>query len=220
MFCAPTLESTSSFNSLVLSRLGVIGTCARWIFKKSGHWDNNKLEAARRLYWEPIVIFWTRSFTVRVTESGPKSRNHSIPSLEAEKVTLLYCRQKVYELRLQTSFWKIVSTNGKSTWFCHKWNDFHLLSLMFRCDWLWLVSKCLRKRSWFFFFVVTTRLFDRAVCAIAAKQHLCRFLVFERKIQSVVTGFALFTVVELRRFIGWKVNTLLFFHMLDNTYLQ
>ena len=35
-----------------------------------------------------------------------------------------------------------------------------------------------------------------------AKQHNCRLLVLKRNIQTVATGFALFTVVETSRFIG------------------
>ena len=59
-----------------------------------------------------------------------------------------------------------------------------------------------------FFFVISTQLSGKAMCSITAKQHNCRFLVLKRNIQNVAAGFALFTVVETSRFIGWKVNTL------------
>ena len=41
-----------------------------------------------------IVIFWSSSFTVIVTESGPKSRVHWIPSLETEKI-IIFCKLTV-----------------------------------------------------------------------------------------------------------------------------
>ena len=58
---------------------------------------------------------------------------------------------------------------------------------MVDCAW----RKISSKRRWFFIFVVTTRLFDKAMCAIAVKQHNCPFLVFEGNIQNVAAGFAL-----------------------------
>ena len=47
---------------------------------------------------------WDAIFTVRVTESGPKSRDHLIPSLEAEKVMLLYCWLEMYTMRKEMKF--------------------------------------------------------------------------------------------------------------------
>ena len=123
--CAPTLEGTSSLVSIVPSWLGVTGTRATWLFKKSCLWDNNKIQAARRNSCEFIVFSWARSFTVRVTESGPKSRNHSIPLLDTEKLMLLYCRLEVYKMRMEMSFWLTVWTNGESTRICYKWEDFY-----------------------------------------------------------------------------------------------
>ena len=82
--CATTLESTLSLISCVPWWLGVTGARARWLFKNCCLWYNSKLHAARGISWESIVISWTRSFTFTVTESGPKSRDHSIPSLETE----------------------------------------------------------------------------------------------------------------------------------------
>ena len=64
------------------SLLGVIGTRVRWLLKNSCLWDNNKFKAVRGISWEIIVISWKRSFTVRITESGPNSRDHSLLSLE------------------------------------------------------------------------------------------------------------------------------------------
>ena len=102
--CAPTLESNSSFISIVPSWLGVIGTRARWLFKESCLGDSKKLQAARGTSWEFTVISWTRSLTVTETESGTKSRDSSIRSLETEKTMLLYCRLKVYKMRMQLNF--------------------------------------------------------------------------------------------------------------------
>ena len=96
--CATTLESTSSIISCVSCWLGLTGTRARWWFKNYCLWDNNKLQAARGISGEHIAISWTRSSTIRVIESGPKSRDHSIPSFGTAKTMLLYCRLKVYKL--------------------------------------------------------------------------------------------------------------------------
>ena len=65
-----------------------------------------------------------------------------------------------------------------------------------------------QKWKWLFFSVVATRLSCKAMCSITAKQHKCRYLVLKRNFQNVAACFALFTVVETSRFIGWKVNTL------------
>ena len=73
----------------VLCWLGITGTRARWLFKNYCLWDNNKLQDARGSSWELIVLSWTRFFKVRVTKSGPKSRDHSISSFETEKIMLL-----------------------------------------------------------------------------------------------------------------------------------
>ena len=88
-FSAPTLGSNSSLISCVPCWLGVTGTRARWLFENCCLWDSNKLQAARGNSFELIIFSWTRSFTVRVTESGPKSRDHSIPLLETAKIMLL-----------------------------------------------------------------------------------------------------------------------------------
>ena len=124
--CAPTLESTSSLISIVASWLGLTGTLARRLFKKSCLSDINKLQAAREISCELIVISWKRSFTVRVNESGPKSRDHSTPSLEIEKILLLYCRIKGYKMTTKLILWSTVSTNGVSARLCHKKIDFCL----------------------------------------------------------------------------------------------
>ena len=86
--CVPLIESTSSIISIVHCWFGVTGNRARWFFKKSCHGDNNKLQIARGVSWELSFNFWT-SFTVKVTESDPKSRDRSKPSLETEKFMLL-----------------------------------------------------------------------------------------------------------------------------------
>ena len=76
-------------------------------------WDNNELQAARGKSWEPFVLSKTRSFTLKETESGPKSRHHSIPSLEIEEVMLLYCRLNVNKMKLEMDFRLTVSFNTK-----------------------------------------------------------------------------------------------------------
>ena len=80
--------------------------------------NNNKLQAARRIFWEHFAISWTRSFTVTITESSANSRGQSIPTLDTEKIVLLYRRLKVYKERLEMIFWLTVWTNGKSTRLC------------------------------------------------------------------------------------------------------
>ena len=59
-------------------------------------------------------------YTVRITKSGPKSREHSIALLETEKVILLKCRLKVYKMKLEMRFRVAVATIGKSTRLCPK----------------------------------------------------------------------------------------------------
>ena len=78
ILCAPRLESTSSFISMVPSWLGVIGTHTRLLFKKSHLWDCNKLKDASGISWIYIANSWKRSLTVKITECGPKSRDLSI----------------------------------------------------------------------------------------------------------------------------------------------
>ena len=65
-----------------------------------------------------------------------------------------------------------------STRLCHKWKDFYFFWLKFGGGWLWLAEKFFQKRRWFFF-VVTTPLFDNAMCAIATKYQNCRFFVLQ-----------------------------------------
>ena len=127
--CAPTLESTPTLISLVPSWLGVLGTLPRWLFKKSCLWDINYLKAATGISCELIVMSCPRSLPVRVTEIGPKSRKHSIPSLETQKIMLFYCRLKVFKMRSNISFWLSASSNGVSTRLCHNWNTFCLIWL-------------------------------------------------------------------------------------------
>ena len=46
-------------------------------------------------------IFWTKCFTFQVTESGPESRAHWIPSLETEDNMLSYWRLKLLKMKLK-----------------------------------------------------------------------------------------------------------------------
>ena len=84
MSCAPTLQSTSSRISIIPCWMGLIGARTSGLLQKICLWDNNKLQAGRVFSWELIVISWTRSFTVRITEYDSKSRDHSKFSLETE----------------------------------------------------------------------------------------------------------------------------------------
>ena len=85
---SPTLESTSSLISCFPRWLGVTGTHARCLFKNCCLWDISISQAAKGISCELIVLFWTRSFTAVVTESGPKSKVHWIPSFETEKIKI------------------------------------------------------------------------------------------------------------------------------------
>ena len=89
MCCALALESISTRSSNIPSWFGVSGTRAGWLLENSHLWDNNKLQTARGKSRKIIVNSWMRSFTVRVTESGLKSRDFSIPPLETDKIMLL-----------------------------------------------------------------------------------------------------------------------------------
>ena len=164
--CAPTLESISSLISCVSCRLGVTGTRARWLFTKTCLWGNNQLQAARENSRKLIVSSWTRSFTVRVTESGPNLRDHSMHLLETEKIMLLYCRLKVYRMKIEKNFWLPVSTDEKRHNYAIKGRIiafFGSRSGVIKSDWRRYFYK---ERISFFFFVITTRLFDMAMCRI------------------------------------------------------
>ena len=105
-------------------------------------------------------------------------------------------------------FWLTVSTNGVSTRICHKSNDFCLPWFRLGCAWLWWTEINLRKTRWLFCFVILTRFSGKAMSTITTKQHICRFLVLQKNIQNVTTGFALFTVVGIGNSVSWKVSTL------------
>ena len=169
MSCATTLERTSSLISILPSCLGEYGSRATRLFKNSCLWDPNKFEAARVISWEHIVISWTRSSTFRKTEFGPKSRDHSKLSLKTENIMILYCRRKVYKMRIWMTFWLAVSTNEVSTWLCHKWiplppnnisvDFWHLKGLFFLsftifsfCIWLIEMNNCLSGTKLVFFY--------------------------------------------------------------------
>ena len=184
---APTLESTSSLISNVPCWLGVMETCARWLFKKSCLWDNSNCQAAWGVSYELIVKFWSRSFTAKVTESGPKSRVHWIPSLKTEKI-IIFCTLNVSwvavdcRLKLNKMIWKMnmslkSSTNSKRIRLFLIWTHFNLFWFGFGCAWLWLAEKFLQKWRWLLVFVVATRFSCKTMCTVTAKQENCRFLV-------------------------------------------
>ena len=107
-----------------------------------------------------------------------------------------------------------LKSSANRTWIClfhnfgSNWTRFALFWFRFGCAWLWLAVKILQKDRWFSFLVIATRLSGKAMCIVTAKQQKCRFFVLKSNIQNVATRFALFTVVETSRFIGWNVNTL------------
>ena len=138
--------------------LGIIGTRGRWLFKKSCFfWKAQEAPSCEiDFLWNYSSFLDEVSLTARVIESGPKPRDHSIPSSETEKTMLLYSRLKLYELRMQMISWLHVSTNLESARLCHEWNDFFLLWQRFGCAWLWLAENLLQKWRWFSFFVIVT----------------------------------------------------------------
>ena len=167
---------TYTWKYFVPSRLEVTGTLARRLFKKSCVCDINKLQAARGISFEIIVISWTRSFTVRVTHSGQKSRDHSIPSLGTEKIMLLSSTLKVYKMRSKLNFWLTASTNGESTRLCHKLNDFcRLFWLLLGCAWLWLAEEFHQKWRWLLFIVVVTHFFAKQCVLLPPNKIIVNF---------------------------------------------
>ena len=111
------------------------------------------------------------------------------------------------------------SAKGNGYVFSFFWTRFNLFWFRFGCAWLRLAEEFLRKRRWFLFFVVPTRLSCKTMCTVVAKERNCRFLVLKGKIQNVTAGFALFTVVETSRFLV-EFQTHFRFYMLDKTHLQ
>ena len=61
------------------------------------------------------------------------------------------------------------------------------------CDW----RTKFRKMEMFFVFVVTTRLFDKALCTITAKEHNFRLLLFNINVQNVGARVSLQTFVTV-----------------------
>ena len=109
-----------SFISCVPCWLAVIGIQAQLLFKKSCLWEKKQASGCQWGFLWTYCHSLDNFFTVRVTESGPKSGKNSIVLLETEKVILLDCRLKVYEMRQKMSFRVNVSTIAKSTQLCRK----------------------------------------------------------------------------------------------------
>ena len=145
MCSAPTSSTTSFFIYRSTFWVGVFRIRVRWLIKKSRRWDNNKLRAAIGFYMEFIATSWTRSFIVRLTKSGPKSRDHSLVLLEFEKIMLLYCWLKVYKMGLELiCFWLTVPTNREWAQIWNAWKYFCLFRHKFGCSWLGLAVKILQ----------------------------------------------------------------------------
>ena len=144
--------------SIVPFCFGVIGTRARWLFKKSCLWHNSSCHTARGIYCELILKFWSRSFTAILTESEPKSRVHWIPSLETEKI-MIFCKLNlnwvVVDCRLKWNKMILImnmslksSANRKRIRLFQIWTLFNLLWCGFGFAWLWLAQKILQKWRW------------------------------------------------------------------------
>ena len=71
------------------------------------------------------------------------------------------------------------------------------------------------KRKWFSILVNTIRLFDKAFCALTAKQHICWFLGLNKKILNVEAHFArnlfvtafilLLAYMDIDTLLSWKI---------------
>ena len=64
----------------------------------------NPATSCQRKSWDVLVVFWKISIRVRVAEICPKSRDHSLPSSETEKIMLLYFKLNVYEKAMDVMF--------------------------------------------------------------------------------------------------------------------
>ena len=130
---------------------------------------------------------------------------------------MIFCKLNVIwvavdcRLKLNKMIWKMnirlkLTANRKRICLVHTWTWFVIVWFTFGCACLWLAEEFLQKWRWLL--VIVTRLSCKAMCSNTAKQHNYRFLVLKRNIQNMAAGFALFTVVETNRFIGWEINKL------------
>ena len=103
---------------------------------------------------------------------------------------------------MEKNFWLTVSTNGMLTRLCHKWKDFAFFgrsSGVVDCDWR---RKFFETGDNIRFFSVTTRFFCGAIRAISASYVQFQQFSPHWSFEYVTAGFAFFTVVERRSFIG------------------
>ena len=56
--------------------------------------NSSNFQARKNICWHLIVSSWTRSLTVRVTESGPRPNVHTMPSMKSENFMLPEIRLK------------------------------------------------------------------------------------------------------------------------------
>ena len=173
------LERTSSITSNVPSWIGVIEIRAIWSFKRSCLWDKNKFQASRVITWELIVLFWMRSFTVRISETGLKSRDLWIRSVETEKVMQFYCVENLYKTSQERKFWLIVSVNGCE--YDYPINGIILVIPGSGC--LWLAEVLLEHWGRFFCFVATTHRFDGVICTSSKENNFHFFSINEMLIR-------------------------------------
>ena len=142
--------------------------CSKRFFlrqRQAPSWQSNSLGT----YW----LFLEKSYIVRRTESGSKSKDHSVLVLETDENLVRYCRLKVLKNEKGNDFsvkWMYQATGIRPNFAINgKILVFFSTSLgVAECDWM---RKSFIKRDSFFIFVVTTRLFDKTNCAITTKQH-------------------------------------------------
>ena len=195
--CAPTIESIYFSNSFVPWHFGVVETRAKWLYKNSSPWDKQKSQAGRGISWKHILISRTTTFTVRMIESGLKSRDYWAPSLETEKLMVLDCRLNMYKIDQKRNFGLLYQpTRNRYNYAIHRvtlaanWSRFG-------CGWLWLAKILPWEGGRILCFATTTCLFGNAICTASTKWSHCQFLFFKGNIKHVTVSFALSAVVEI-----------------------
>ena len=107
-------------------------------------------------------------------------------------MNLLYSRLKKFKKGMGRKFCLTVRTNGESNQLCHKWNHFLLFSVEGRVSLTLISREVSSKNGIFCLFVVTTRVFEKALCTTTKSQN-CGVLVLESNVQNLAAHFALKT---------------------------
>ena len=79
-------------------------TRGKWLSKNSFLWDSNEDQDASGIARELIVGFLCRSFTLKTTKLGPKSKIRCVPLLETVNCIVLIVKERVVILR---KVWKM-----------------------------------------------------------------------------------------------------------------